>query len=357
LDAALPLWRRTVELAPDYLPPQIRLGDIRQKRNETAAAAEIYSSILDRSPHDPFALVGLAQLDIAAGRWAEARARLELAATQPARVPARDLLAKVYERLGDTARADAEKSRAGAGESDLWDVPDPWVAGLMYECYDATQLIVASTIATDLATTRRYLDRAVSVDPGNAYARRQLGQYLFKQKEYAGARTHLERAVALAPAESDNWIYLITLLNKVGDDAAVQRALDAGLAQCPNSPSLHLELGRRLKTAGRLPEALAELTIARRLRPQEADAYVESADVYFRLNQLDLAADQLRDALAAVPDHPVALLLLAHSAIDNANEPEATRLIQRARQQLKIPPGDRSALVRDFQQRFGKTPP
>jgi tetratricopeptide (TPR) repeat protein len=43
IDEALPLWRRAVMLAPDYLPVQIRLGDILTKANRGADAVAVYT--------------------------------------------------------------------------------------------------------------------------------------------------------------------------------------------------------------------------------------------------------------------------------------------------------------------------
>jgi predicted Zn-dependent protease len=149
---------------------------------------------------------------------------------------------------------------------------------------------------------------------------------------------------------------LLWLLNKVGDQAAADRALAAGLARCPNSPALHLERGRRFKSAGKFSEALAALDVARKLRPQEVDSYVESAEIFFRLNRIDDAVTQLRAGLAAVPEHPVALFLLARHAIDSGDESAAIDFVRRARAQVRISTGDLTALEQSFLQRFGRRP-
>ena len=83
---------------------------------------------------------------------------------------------------------------------------------------------------------------------------------------------------------------------------------------------------------------------------------MESADIFFRLNRVDDAAAQLRAALAAVPEHPVALFLLARYAIDQGDESAALDLVRRARAQVKIRTGDLAALEEAFRQRFGRRP-
>ena len=94
---ALPLLRRAVSLAPDYIPARIRLGDTLLKMNQKAEAGAAYAAVLDREPNNPYALLGLARLDVDAGRWAEARERLEVV---------------VRESSSDRIRSSADRLRA-----------------------------------------------------------------------------------------------------------------------------------------------------------------------------------------------------------------------------------------------------
>mgnify|MGYP005859221749 CR=1 FL=1 len=43
---AIPLWRRTLDLAPDYMPARLRLGDALLKDNQTDEAAAVYAAAL-----------------------------------------------------------------------------------------------------------------------------------------------------------------------------------------------------------------------------------------------------------------------------------------------------------------------
>jgi tetratricopeptide (TPR) repeat protein len=80
LARAAPLWRKVTELAPDYVPARLRLGEALLKTNEPALAAETYAAALRLVPDDPYALFGLARCELQQERWTAARERLQQAA-------------------------------------------------------------------------------------------------------------------------------------------------------------------------------------------------------------------------------------------------------------------------------------
>lgn len=359
LDEALPLLQRTVELAPDYVPARVRLGDALLKRNETERAAAVYRDALARDPDNGYASIGLARTELAAGRDTAARDRLlQLVAAQPMFAPAWSLLISVDEQLGDAAAAETHRLRArDAGRPR--EMPDPWIDALMAYCYDPYRLAVAASAAdpaNNQARARQLLERAVSVAPNDDLPHRLLGNLLSDLGELSSARTFLERATDIAPKEPDNWSYLVRVLKAMGDVAAAGRALDTGLEHCPQSPVLHLERGRRFAAAGRFEQALAEFEESRRLRPEESSAYIEIAQIHFRQNRLEAGVAELRRAHAVEPNHPVATILLARYAINTGDERGAVEWIERARAQPKVPAQDLARVVAEYQAEFGRNP-
>lgn len=359
LDDALPHLRRVVEIAPDYIPAQLRLADALDKTNQWSEAAKIYATVLARNPGNAYALLGLARHNLNIGNWAAARVQLQqIAEDQPKFTAAWTLLTTIDEHLGNKAAAETDRlSERRSGR--FREMPDPWLDELLNECYDSYRLDVAADAAGlsgDGATARRLFQRAVAVAPDNSTAQRLLGNHLLKADDLVSARVHLERAVALDPNEADNWSYLILLLNKVGDTEASGRALTDGLAHCPQGPALHLEKGQRLAAVGRLDEALAEFKETRRLRPEEANSYVEIARIHFRLNRLEEGVAELREALKVDPDQPIALILLARYAIATNDESAARAWIRRARAQSKILHEDLTNVTTEYQQKFGRYP-
>jgi tetratricopeptide (TPR) repeat protein len=106
LDDARPAFEQAVARAPDYAPARLRLGDVRLKTNQTAAAADAYAAVLARVPDEPFALLGLAKAALAGGDWGKARDRLEQAVRQhPEFIGGLSLLVTVREHFGEQSRA------------------------------------------------------------------------------------------------------------------------------------------------------------------------------------------------------------------------------------------------------------
>ncbi len=359
LEAALPLLQRVIELAPDYAPARVRLGDARLKRNELEGAAAAYREALSGDAANGFASVGLARVEIAAGNETAARDRLlQLVAAQPLFAPAWGLLISIEERLGNSAAA--ETHRSGARDAGVpREMPDPWIDALMEYCYDAYRLAVAAAAAEPAnrqARARQLLERAVGVAPNDDLPHRLLGNLLSDLGELSSARVFLERATIIAPKEPDNWSHLVRVLKAMGEISAASRAVEEGLVHCPDSAVLHLERGRRFVAAGRLDQAMIEFEESRRLRPEESSAYIEIAQTHFRQNRLEAGVAELRRAHAVEPNHPIAVVLLARYAINTGDERAALDWIRRARAQPKVPAQDITRVIAEYQAAFGRAP-
>ncbi len=358
LEEALPLWRRTTKLAPDFMPARLRVADALLKLNREAEAAAAYSAVLDRDGQNAYALLGLARIDVAAQRWPAARERLGTVVALTDYHLGYDLLPTVCEHLGDNARAEAIRAQH-KDSSAFFDLPDPWVDDLFYECYDTFRLIVAggnADHAGNLPAAIRLLDRAGSIAPGDVAVQFELGVLHLKSRDFARARRQFERCTVLAPTFPDGWSELTGLLLKQGERAASDRALAAGLAHCPNSPGLHLEWARRLAAASRAAEAAREYQESIRLRPNEAEAYVGLANVDFQLGKSDEGLAALQQALAVEPEHPGALAVLAFYAIRNGDRAGAREWLRHIRLQPRVPPEVRDPLWQAFRQQFGQAP-
>jgi tetratricopeptide (TPR) repeat protein len=358
LDDALPLWRRTVKLAPEHVPALLRLGDALLKSDRRDEAGKVYARVLDREPNNSYALLGLARMDVDAGRWESARGRLEVVVQQSNYGLGYDLLPTVYEHLGETARAEAIRARYKASGA-YYDVPDPWVDELVQDCYDTYKISAAAGTADHVGDTRgaiRILEKALALSPGKAVFQFQMAGFYLRLGDYASARRYYERCTVLDPAFADGWAQLADLLMKTGDREASERALAAGLANCPGSPGLHLEWGHRLSEAGLFAEAIQEFQKTIRLRPQEADGYIELAGAYFRLNRIEEGVAELKESLKIEPENPMALSTLSFVSIKSGDQAAARDWLRHVRQQPRILPENREALEKAFREQFGRPP-
>lgn len=359
LDAALPLLQRVIELAPNYAPARVRLGDALLKSNEIERATVAYRDALARDPASGYASIGLARTEIATGHHIAARDRLlNLTVAQPMFAPAWSLLVSVDEQLGDAGAAESHRLRAReAGRTG--EMPDPWIDELMVYCYDPYRLAVAASAAdpaNNQARARQLLERAVSIAPNDDLPHRLLGNLLSDLDELSSARIYLERATVIAPKEPDNWSHLVRVLKAMGEVAAAGRAVETGLVHCPESAVLHLERGRRFAAAGLFDQARSEFEQSRRLRPEESSAYIEIAQIHFKQDRLEAGVAELRRACAVEPNHPIATLLLARYAINTGDEGDAAAWIRRARAQPKIRVDDLNQVIEEYRAQFRRSP-
>lgn len=358
LDDAAALWDRALHLAPGHTPARIRLGDVLLKLNRPAEAAAAYEAVLARERENAFALAGLARLDLAAGRTAAARAKLERAAAASGGRIGTDLLATACEQAGDTARAAALRARAKAGGT-FHDPADPWLDEIMEDCLDAFRLTVAAGFADhagDAARAHRLITRALQIAPGDAAAQFQAGLLARQRGDAAAARAAFEACVRVAPEFSDGWLRLAELHSAARNEAAAAQALAAGLASNPNSGALLAEHARRLAAAGRAADAAIFFERSLRARPDDAETAVKLAGAYFRLERVAEGVASLQRALAAEPDHPGAITTLALHAIGTGDEAAARGWLAQVRAQVRVPAAMAQELEAEFRRRFGREP-
>lgn len=356
VDEAAALWQRVLTLDPGYLPARLRLGDVQLKSNQRAAAAATYNQVLQRSPDQPYALLGLARLDLEAGRWEPARQRLETVVVKTNYQLGYDLIVSLYEKLGQTDRATAIRASAKASGA-YRDPDDPWLDELIADCYDPYRLsLAAGTLARNGRQDEavRLLERAIAIAPEDVSSRFQLGTLLAERNELAAAREQLERCTLLSPDFSDGWVQLSALQARQGESAAAERTLAAGLKNCPQSPGLHLMSAQNLRKAGRLGEAIAAYRTSIRLRPNEPDAYLELGNLLIGQGREAEALEQFRGALEAEPGNPAALGILTFHAITTGNEADAHRWLTRVRQQPRVPREQVEHLLAAFREQFGR---
>ncbi|GAA4191757.1 hypothetical protein GCM10022252_32040 [Streptosporangium oxazolinicum] len=122
----------------------------------------------------------------------------------------------------------------------------------------------------EYASARADAESGLAIDPANPYLLCALGQVETAEGHYGRARTAFDRALELAPSLAAAWANRGLLAFETGDPegavADFTRALDAG-----EDPALLFNRAMALRAAGRDGEAVADLTHALALAPDDED--------------------------------------------------------------------------------------
>ncbi len=249
---AEPLLRRALELSPRFVPALVRRARVLRALGRPVEAERSYRDALALDPDSPAALTELATLELErSGDAAAALARLDRAARRGGRSRTVAIArARALARLGRTAEADAEATRArGLAEPEL--LVDPLMeqvraenlaSGAVYSL--AGSLREAGRLGEAIAS----LDRLVAARPGDAVALNN------RAVLHLAGGTPGERALALADLDAALRLdprNVAALGNRAaarldsGDRGGADADVRAALALDPAAPAA-LAVARRL---------------------------------------------------------------------------------------------------------------
>ncbi|HTR24842.1 MAG TPA: sulfatase-like hydrolase/transferase [Terriglobales bacterium] len=127
------------------------------------------------------------------------------------------------------------------GSPSTANLPDP------KDKVEVQNLLHNSMLASDdgrTADSRKYLEKAVEVDPTSATALRQLGELELVEKDYAKAGAHLKRSIELQPNDANAAYEAGQALEQSGDYAGARIALEASLKLNAGQMPARLLLGQ-----------------------------------------------------------------------------------------------------------------
>jgi tetratricopeptide (TPR) repeat protein len=189
---------------------------------------------------------------------------------------------------------------------------------------DAWHLLgVARLQQRDHAGARENIQRAMGLGGRSAAMHANLGSALRELGRLDEAERHLRRAVELAP-ETAGFHY--NLGNCLRDLRRLTEAIDAyraALERAPHSAETYNNLGDALRSAGRDDEAEAAFQHALRLRPNFAEAAFQLAGLYRSQERLEESVAAGRIAVQARPDYVEAWVNLGCTLEDLGRTEEA----------------------------------
>ncbi len=356
LAEAIPLFERTIELEPRFLPAVLRLAQTRFELGELEAAEALFERALEIEPAAAAAHEGLGRVAASRGDDRAAAERFERALElEPAASGVRYALGQAYRNLGDLERAEEHLARSGDVAARI---PDPLINPLAALAAGGQFYLVQGAEALDDGDFGRAAGsyrEAVERDPESFDAYRGWAHSLERLGDAAGAIDALERGIAAAAdddpaADARQRANLLAQLGGLhaaeGRDEAAIAAWRRSLELAPDDPGIHLRLADALARGRRFAEAVEHYDRVVELAPEHAAAVLEKrAMALVNLGRGAEAVADFRRTIEASPGDPRLRLRFAE-ALEFLGDAAGAATERRAAERLGSGAGGDAAAVR-----------
>ena len=289
LDEAVALYKKVLVLDPQFTTAKVNYATALILAGRSDSAVEILNGIDPSHIDDQATLLDLAQAQVLVGNCDRA---LAVAATLPVKVLNSDALAiraTCYARLGRTSDVDAlvpvAKQAAtltpdavmkfaavmvDAGRPEITiDVLQPVLRAMPNSAKPLTMLSKAELMQKDLASARRHLASAASLDPLSPEVAYLQAELEVAQGNAAAAIPLLKKALQLAPNSADILAKLALTAIKADQPRDAVEAAEKLLALKPDDPEGLYLLGAAALQGGDIEKARSNLERYAILRPKD----------------------------------------------------------------------------------------
>lgn len=279
-DAAVPLYRKALEIDPSVGAVRLDLGLALFKSGQLKAAIETFSPLLKNvPPSSPEAmqlstLIGVAHYGL--GEYTAAVPYLQkVTANDPKNLPYRLMLAqscmwaREFQCVLDTYHQILELNPESAEAHML--------AG---EAYDELKNAAGAT---------EEFRAAVKANPKLPYAHFGLGYLLWTQNKLTEAVEEFKAELENVPDEADAMAFLADCYLQMNKSAEALPLLEKAVHLNPGLARAHLDLGILYTNAGRREDALQQLTLAAKLTPNDVNVHWRLGKLYLAMGKRDEA--------------------------------------------------------------------
>jgi len=178
----------------------------------------------------------------------------------------------------------------------------------------------------EFMASRTYADRALELDPNNAYAHLVVGYLCWPEKRFDEAVSHARKAVQLAPGAADLLNQASFILAPSGSPEEALILAKKSIALNPNHPAVYLGiLGNACRLSGHIDEAIAAFEAYNARNP--GFGLVDLVIAYREKGQADKAEDAAKRLMSARRDFTIAAWLKTQFRRDAARlEADVTAL-------------------------------
>jgi tetratricopeptide (TPR) repeat protein len=306
LDKAAALLQRSAELETSVAAPRLLLGKTLLRIGQVDEAHQQFQYVLERDPENAQALLGMGRVAIERGDFASARDYLKQSVALAGRIQeTHSLLANIYQRLGEETLANKQLTLAKSLSSKSH-FPDPYnhldetLRGHKFVILRARSLIAENRAAKAIdllkelpqtadgaATTNACLgnaylklgefDSAVScyrealrLKPDSVEVLNALGAALEDHGDFGTAAAEFRKVIALKRDAAAHYHLAQCLEKEHRNEDAISEYKAAARIQ-PGFALAHKALGMLLQASGQDAEAVASLTQASKLLPEDQE--------------------------------------------------------------------------------------
>jgi len=309
---------RALASAPQNVDAWLMKGDLARAMGDQAAGAA-YQKALEISPENVTARLDLVSLEIATGKFDDARKNIE----QVRKVAPGSALATYMQALLEFR----QKNYTAARETVLQVLK----AGPNY----MPGVLLAGAIDYALgsyAEAQLHLQRIVEGAPNNLYARKLLTSALLKSGQAQRAAEVVQAGLEQAPDDSE----LVALAGEVymqsNDFAKAAQYFEKAAQLDPKSAGVRTELGMSRLAAGDSDRALADLESAAQLDSGKFDANILLVTTYLQRANYDKALQAAAALETKQPDNPLTYNLTAAIYVGKKDTANARKNLEHALQ-------------------------
>ena len=315
---AIPALRRAVELAPDYLPAQLRLGKLLRTVGDWDESSEIYREVVRQHPDSARAHYGLGRVQLARG---ETQAALKSYRTASRLAPdfgaAHYGLGTVYRSLGEAEKARRHLLHFQRTHGDPPPLADPLLDSLRRLQSKAEYHYLRGLEFQRRAKNSEALgefEQALKEDPRHAGAHANLFFSFLTLGDFVKAEEHYQAAHRLDPRlhEIHHNLGILRTLQERHREA--EEAFRQALELNPFRAESHYLLGAILENGGQVREAENSFRLAIENRSQFMDAHFQLGLLLQKQGKDAEAIGHFLKTLTVEDEKtPVCLYVLAHS--------------------------------------------
>ena len=191
----------------------------------------------------------------------------------------------------------------------------------------------------DLAKAREWLAPASFSPPTRALGYRMLGRLELRERHLPEAGTAFDRALAVAPDDSELWTDIARLRYTGGEQAQAIQAADRALKSGPGDPAALAFRALLIRNQNGLAAALPWFDAALARSPGDVGIRADYAATLADMGHFTEALKEIRAIQKAAPGDPRMFYYQAAIAARSGKSALARRLMQRAENRLRDVPG------------------